>query len=153
MRDACDLLRETWERTDHMDGQVSLEVDPRLAYDREGTIAEHELVDRQNLYVKIPATESGLGAIEQAIAAGIPVNVTLIFSLQRHREVIAAYLTGLERLIQAGGDPSDVPSVASFFVSRVDTETDRRLDAVGGHDELRTPARDRERQARVSAVP
>ena len=141
VREACDLLRRTWERTDHLDGQVSLEVDPRLAYDRDGTIAEarrlHELVDRQNLYVKIPATEPGLGAIEATIGAGIPVNVTLIFSLERHRAVIAAYLGGLDRLVDSGGDPADVPSVASFFVSRVDTETDRRLEQIGGHDELR----------------
>jgi transaldolase len=141
VRDACDLLRETWEHTDHLDGQVSLEVDPRLAYDAQGTIAEaqrlHELVDRQNLYVKIPATEPGLEAIEATIAAGIPVNVTLIFSLQRHRDVIAAYLAGLESLCHAGGDPSDVPSVASFFISRVDLETNRRLDAVGGDPTLR----------------
>jgi transaldolase len=141
VRDACDLLRETWELTDHLDGQVSLEVDPRLAYDCEGTIAEanrlHELNDRQNLYVKIPATEPGLGAIEATIAAGIPVNVTLIFSLKRHREVIEAYLTGLGRLIDAGGDPSDVPSVASFFISRVDVETNRRLDAIGAPEQLR----------------
>jgi transaldolase len=142
VRDACDLLRDTWEQTDHLDGQVSLEVDPRLAHDHCGTVAEakrlHELVDRQNLHVKIPATNAGLTAIEDTIAAGIPVNVTLIFSLKRHREVIEAYLTGLQRLIDAGGDPSDVPSVASFFVSRVDTETDRRLDELGGHDELRS---------------
>jgi transaldolase len=141
VRDACDLLRETWERTDHLDGQVSLEVDPRFARDAESTIAEaqrlHELVDRQNLYVKIPATEPGLEAIEATIAAGIPVNVTLIFSLQRHREVIDAYMAGLERLCKAGGDPSDVPSVASFFISRVDVETNRRLDAVGGQEQLR----------------
>jgi transaldolase len=141
VRDACDLLRDTWEQTDHLDGHVSLEVDPRLAYDLRATVAEakrlHELVDRQNLYVKIPATNAGLIAIEETIAAGIPVNVTLIFSLKRHREVIEAYLTGLEQLIDAGGDASDVPSVASFFVSRVDTETDRRLDELGGHDELR----------------
>ena len=138
---ACDLLRATWERTEHLDGQVSLEVDPRLAYDRDGTIAEarrlHQLVDRQNLYVKIPATKPGVAAIEETIAAGIPVNVTLIFSLQRHRAVIEAYLRGVERLTHAGGDPFDVPSVASFFISRVDTETDRRLDDLGGHDELR----------------
>jgi transaldolase len=141
VRAACDLLRATWERTEHLDGQVSLEVDPRLAYDRDGTIAEarrlHELVDRQNLYVKIPATEPGVAAIEETIAVGIPVNVTLIFSLARHRAVIEAYLRGVERLTDAGGDPFDVPSVASFFVSRVDTETDRRLDDLGGHDELR----------------
>jgi len=141
IRSACDLLRSTWERTEHLDGQVSLEVDPALADDRAGTIAEahrlHTLVDRQNLYIKIPATESGLGAIEATIAAGIPVNVTLVFSLARHRAVAEAYLRGLERLLEAGGDPSDVPSVASFFVSRVDTEADKRLDALGGHDKLR----------------
>jgi transaldolase len=142
VRDACDLLRDTWERTDHLDGQVSLEVDPRLAHDHAGTAAEakrlHELVDRQNLYVKIPATKAGLIAIEETIAAGIAVNVTLIFSLERHREVIEAYLTGLERLVESGGKPDDVPSVASFFISRVDTETDRRLDTLGGHDHLRS---------------
>ncbi len=143
VRAACDLLRTTWERTEHLDGQVSLEVDPRLAlaYDKDGTIAEasrlHELVDRRNLYVKIPATEPGVAAIEETIAAGIPVNVTLIFSLERHRAVIEAYLRGVERLTDAGGSPFDVPSVASFFVSRVDTETDRRLDDLGGHDQLR----------------
>jgi transaldolase len=141
VRDACDLLRKTWEHTGHLDGQVSLEVDPRLAYDGEGTIAEarrlHEMIDRQNLYVKIPATKPGLGAIEATIAAGIPVNVTLIFSLKRHREVIEAYLKGLESLLEAGGDPSDVPSVASFFISRVDIETNRRLDAIGGYESLR----------------
>ena len=112
-----------------------------LAYDKDGTIAEasrlHELVDRRNLYVKIPATEPGVAAIEETIAAGIPVNVTLIFSLERHRAVIEAYLRGVERLTDAGGSPFDVPSVASFFVSRVDTETDRRLDDLGGHDQLR----------------
>lgn len=141
VRDACDLLRPTWERTAHLDGQVSLEVDPGLAYHGDATIAEarclHELVDRQILYVKIPATEPGLGAIEATIASGIAVNVTLVFSLERHRAVIEAYLRGLERLSVAGGRPSDVPSVASFFISRVDTETDERLDAIGGHDELR----------------
>jgi transaldolase len=141
VREACDLLRPIWERTGHLDGQVSLEVDPGLAYDRDATIAEarrlHDLVDRQNLYVKIPATEPGLGAIEATIAAGIAVNVTLVFSLARHRAVIEAYLRGLERLRDAGGNLSDAPSVASFFISRVDTETDRRLDAIGGQDLLR----------------
>jgi transaldolase len=141
IRNACDLLRPTWERSQHLDGQVSFEVDPTLADDRDGTIAEakrlHQLVDRQNLYIKIPATKPGLGAIEATIASGIPVNVTLVFSLERHRAVAEAYVRGLERLIEAGGDPTDVPSVASFFVSRVDTETDKRLDVLGGHDELR----------------
>lgn len=141
IRNACDLLRDTWERTGHLDGQVSLEVDPELAYEHEAQFDEakrlHELVDRQNLYVKIPATEPGLAAIEDAIAAGIAVNVTLVFSLERHRAVCEAYLLGLERLVESGGKPADVPSVASFFVSRVDTETDRRLDGLGGHDDLR----------------
>jgi transaldolase len=141
IRSACDLLRDTWERTDHLDGQVSFEVDPGLADEHQAQFEEakrlHQLVDRQNLYIKIPATEPGLGAIEDAIAVSIPVNVTLIFSLERHRAVSEAYLRGLERLVEAGGKPADVPSVASFFVSRVDTETDRRLDALGGHDELR----------------
>lgn len=141
IRNACDLLRDTWERTDHVDGQVSLEVDPGLAYEHTRQFEEakrlHGLVDRQNLYIKIPATEPGLGAIEDTIAAGIPVNVTLIFSLERHRAVGEAYLHGLERLVEAGGKPADVPSVASFFVSRVDTETDKRLGALGGHEQLR----------------
>jgi transaldolase len=115
---------------------VSWEVDPALAYDRDGTVAEakrlHEWIERPNLYVKIPATEPGLGAIEEMIAAGRNINVTLIFSLERHKEVMEAYIRGLERLVEGGGDPSTVHSVASFFVSRVDTETDNRLDKIGG---------------------
>jgi len=139
---ACDLLRGVYDDTDGVDGRVSLEVDPDLAYEREDTIAEakrlSEWVDRPNLYIKIPATEPGLGAIEETIAAGIPVNVTLIFSLERHREVAEAYLRGIERLAESGGtDLSRIASVASFFVSRVDTEADKRLDAIGGHDELK----------------
>jgi transaldolase len=141
IRNACDLLRDRYEATDGVDGRVSLEVDPNLAHDTQATIAEarrlSELVDRPNLYVKIPATEEGLGGIEQSIADGIPINVTLIFSLERHREVAEAYVRGLERLAESGGDLSKVPSVASFFVSRVDTEADRRLDEIGGHDELK----------------
>ena len=124
-----------------LDGYVSWEVDPTLAYDRDATIAEarrlHEWIERPNLYVKIPATEPGLGAIEEMIAAGRNINVTLIFSLERHKAVMEAYIRGLERLVENGGDPSTVHSVASFFVSRVDTETDKRLDAIGGHDELK----------------
>ncbi len=135
IRDACDLLDPIWERTDGVDGYVSLEVDPRLAYDREATVAQatrfHADVDRRNLYVKIPATEPGLGAIEDSIAAGRSINVTLIFGLERYTAVVEAYLRGLERLLEAGGDPGSVLSVASFFVSRVDTEADRRLDEVG----------------------
>jgi transaldolase len=140
---ACDILRPTWNRAggNARDGWVSLEVDPALAHDTEATIAEarrlHDLVDRPNLFIKIPATKEGLPAIEETIAAGIPVNVTLIFSLQRHREVAEAYLRGLQRYADAGGDLSTMASVASFFVSRVDTEADKRLDAIGGHDELK----------------
>ena len=108
---------------------------------REGTIEEakrlHALVDRPNLFVKIPATKEGLPAIEESIAAGIPINVTLIFSLERHREVAEAYVRGVQRYADSGGDLARLASVASFFVSRVDTEADKRLDAVGGHDELK----------------
>jgi transaldolase len=135
---ACDLLRPVWERTGGTDGFVSIEVDPELAYDRDETYEEairlHLLVDRPNAYVKIPGTEPGLGAIEDCIARGRSINVTLIFSLARHAEVAEAYLRGLERLVESGGDPGQVRSVASFFVSRVDTETDRRLEDVGRPD-------------------
>jgi len=133
--EACDLLRPVWERTDGLDGFVSWEVDPTLAYDRERTFDEmlrlHEWIDLPNLYVKIPATRPGLGAIEDAVAQGRNINVTLIFSLQRHLEVMEAYIRGLERLVAAGKSPAKVQSVASFFVSRVDTEADKRLDALG----------------------
>ncbi len=139
--DALDLLRPVWEETGGHDGYVSLEVDPTLAYDTEATTAEatrlHALVDRPNLLVKIPATKPGLPAIEDMIAKGKSINVTLIFSLERYVEVAEAYIRGLERLVAAGGDPRKVASVASFFVSRVDTEADKRLDAIGGHDELK----------------
>src|SRR2546430_9968958 len=139
--DACDLLRKVWDESQGLDGYVSWEVDPTHAYDRDGTVAEarrlHEWIDKPNLYVKIPATEPGLGAIEEMIASGKNINVTLIFSLERHKEVIEAYIHGLERLVESGGDPSQVYSVASFFVSRVDTETDKRLDELGAHDELK----------------
>jgi transaldolase len=135
---ACDLMRPVWERTDGVDGFVSLEVDPDLAYDRDATLAQalelHERVDRKNLYVKIPATVPGLGAIEDSIAAGHSINVTLIFSLERHAAVAEAYVRGLERLVESGGDPTNVASVASFFVSRVDTEADRRLAEIGRED-------------------
>jgi transaldolase len=132
---ACDLLRPVWDRGQGQDGYVSLEVFPALAHDTEATIEQatrfHEWVDRPNLHVKIPATKAGLPAIEEMIARGRNINVTLIFSLDRHAEVAEAYIRGLERLVEAGGDPSRVASVASFFVSRVDTEADRRLDEVG----------------------
>jgi transaldolase len=135
VRAACEVLRPVWERTNGVDGYVSIEVDPWLAYDTEGTfeqaIALHEAIDRPNLHVKIPATMPGLPAIEDCIARGKSINITLIFSLERYRAVVEAYLRGLERLVAAGGDPSKVASVASFFVSRVDTETDRRLEELG----------------------
>jgi transaldolase len=141
VEDALGLLRPVWDEGRGRDGYVSFEVDPSLAYDTEGTIEEaqrlHDVVDRPNLFVKIPATEPGLPAIEEMIARGRPINVTLIFSLERYSEVAEAYIRGLERLVESGGDPSHVASVASFFVSRVDTETDRRLEEIGGHEELR----------------
>lgn len=138
IRAACDLLHPVWARTGGVDGRVSLEVDPNLAYDRERTYEQamrfNREVARDNLYVKIPATEPGLGAIEDCIAKGTPINVTLIFSLERYAAVAEAYVRGLERLVAAGGDPSKVPSVASFFVSRVDTEADARLEQAGRPD-------------------
>jgi transaldolase len=139
--EACDLMRSVWDEGKGLRGYVSMEVDPTLAYDSAGTLAEarrlHTLVDKPNLYVKIPGTEPGLSPIEEMIAAGKSINVTLIFALERHREVMEAYIRGIERLVEAGGDPRPVSSVASFFVSRVDTEADKRLDAIGGHDELK----------------
>ena len=138
IRDACDLLYGAWQQSDGEDGRVSIEVDPDLAYDRDASFDQamrlHELVDRPNVYVKIPGTKPGLGAIEDCIAAGRSINVTLIFSLARHAEVAEAYVRGVERLVADGGDPSKVTSVASFFVSRVDTEADRRLQEVGRTD-------------------
>ena len=139
--DALDLLRTVWDEGGGRDGYVSIEVDPNLAADTEGTIEEaqrlHELIDRPNLFVKIPATKEGLPAIEEMIARGRSINVTLIFGLDRYSEVAEAYIRGLERLVEGGGDPTRIASVASFFVSRVDTEADRRLDEIGGHDELK----------------
>jgi transaldolase len=139
--DACDLFRPVWEGGAGRDGYVSLEVDPALAYDTLATYREairiHKAVDRPNLMVKIPATKPGLAAIEDVIAKGHSINVTLIFSLRRYADVAESYTRGIERLVAAGGDPSTVASVASFFVSRIDTEADRRLDEIGGHDELK----------------
>jgi transaldolase len=132
IKEACDVLRTVWDGGGGKDGYVSMEVDPTLAYERDATIDEalrfHEWIDRPNLFVKIPATEPGLGAIEECIARGRSINVTLIFSLDRYAAVAEAYLKGLERLVEAGGDPTRVASVASFFVSRVDTEADKRLE-------------------------
>ncbi len=140
IKDACDLFRPIWDGGLGRDGYVSLEVAPDLAYDTLATFNEaislHETVDRPNLMVKIPATKPGLAAIEDVIAQGHSINVTLIFSLRRYAEVAESYVRGLERLIAGGGDPSKVASVASFFVSRIDTEADRRL------DELQSAGRD-----------
>ena len=138
--DACDLLRPIHDESGGRDGFVSLEVDPTLAYDTERTYEQtlrlHSDIDRPNLYVKIPATRPGLPAIEDATAAGHSVNVTLIFSLQRYTEVVDAYLRGLERRVAAAGDIGQVNSVASFFVSRVDSEADKRLEAIGSPEAL-----------------
>jgi transaldolase len=135
IRWACDVLRPVYDATDGQDGRVSIEVDPRLARNTAATIAEARAlwwaVDRPNLFIKIPATVEGLPAITQATSEGISVNVTLIFSLERHGAVIDAYMEGLEKAAAAGHDISKIRSVASFFVSRVDTEVDGRLDKLG----------------------
>lgn len=140
VRRACDLLRPIYDRTAGLDGRVSLEVDPGLSHDTEGTLASARAiwaaVDRPNLYVKIPATVEGLPAITRALAEGISVNVTLIFSLDRYRAVMNAFLTGLEQAREAGRDLSSIASVASFFVSRVDTEIDKRLEEIGTDEAL-----------------
>jgi transaldolase len=135
---ACDVLRPVFDETSRTDGYVSLEVDPNLAHETEATHEEAKrlwtLVDRENAFIKIPATQEGLQAIEDTIAAGINVNVTLIFSLERHRLVAESYIRGLKRLADGGGDPSKVHSVASFFVSRFDTEADKRLEKIGNKE-------------------
>ena len=135
IRWACDVLRPAYDASDGVDGRVSLEVDPRLAGDTEKTIAEARalwwLVDRPNLFIKIPATPAGLPAITACLAEGISINVTLIFSLERYGEVIDAFFAGMEQAAEAGHDLSSIASVASFFVSRVDTEVDSRLDKMG----------------------
>ncbi len=136
VRNACDVLAKVYEASGGVDGRVSIEVDPRLAHDTDKTILQAielwKIVDRPNLLIKIPATLAGLPAITAVIAEGISVNVTLIFSVERHRAVMDAYLTGLEKAREAGHDLSRIHSVASFFVSRVDTEIDARLEKIGG---------------------
>ena len=138
VREACDVMREVWERTDRVDGRVSLEVDPRLAHETERTCAEAadlwKTVDRPNLLIKIPATDAGLPAITQTLGDGISVNVTLIFSVERYRQVMDAFMAGLERARANGHDLRGMGSVASFFVSRVDTEVDRRIDALNSSE-------------------
>jgi transaldolase len=140
VRNACDVLKREWERSDGVDGRVSIEVDPRLAAETDKTVAQAielwKIVDRPNLFIKIPATKAGNSAITAVLAEGISVNVTLIFSVERHREVMDAYLSGLEKAREAGHDLSKIHSVASFFVSRVDTEIDKRLEKIGGPDAL-----------------
>ncbi len=135
IRWACDVLRPVYDATSGIDGRVSLEVDPRIAGDTARTIAEARalwwLVDRPNLFIKIPATEQGVPAITQCLSEGISINVTLIFALARYGQVIDAFFAGMEQARQAGHDLSTIESVASFFVSRVDTEVDRRLDKLG----------------------
>jgi transaldolase len=134
VRNACDIMRPTYD-ADHKDGRVSIEVDPFLAHDTDGTVKSAQdlwhAVDRPNVLIKIPATDEGLPAIRRATAEGISVNVTLIFSLDRYRKVMDAYLSGLEDAKEAGIDLSTIHSVASFVVSRVDTDVDKRLDAIG----------------------
>lgn len=140
VRQACDVLRPQWEASEGIDGRVSIEVDPRLAHDTDKTILQAielwKIVDRPNLLIKIPATRAGLPAITAVLAEGISVNVTLIFSVSRHVEVMDAYLAGLEAAQKAGHDISKIHSVASFFVSRVDTEIDKRLEAIGTEEAL-----------------
>jgi transaldolase len=135
VRNACDIMLGVYRATGGQDGRVSIEVDPRLAHDTTGTVQAaqelHAAVDRPNVFIKIPATVEGLPAISATLTAAISVNVTLIFSLDRYRGVMNAFLTGLEQARRAGKDLSQIHSVASFFVSRVDTEVDRRLDALG----------------------
>ena len=156
IRDACDVLKPAYDASGGVDGYVSMEVEPGIAYDTEKTFEQVQWiakeVDRPNLYVKIPATEPGLPAIEDSIAHGTSINITLIFSLARYKAVVEAYLRGLERLIAHGGDPSKVVSVASFFVSRVDTEADKQLEAVG-HPELAGKLAIANAQARLPALP
>ncbi|OBK22261.1 transaldolase [Mycobacterium asiaticum] len=140
VRNACDVLRPQWESSDGVDGRVSIEVDPRLAHDTDKTTQQAielwKIVDRPNLFIKIPATEKGIPAITAVLAEGISVNVTLIFSVERHKAVMDAYLAGLEKAREAGHDLSKIHSVASFFVSRVDTEIDKRLEKLDSDESL-----------------
>lgn len=140
VRAACDLFRPLHEATDGVDGRVSIEVDPRIAHDAERTAAQAvelaRAVDRPQVHIKIPATEAGLPAITETLAAGISVNVTLIFSLERYRAVMNAFVEGLEQALEAGRDISQIHSVASFFVSRVDSEVDAQLEKIGTDEAL-----------------
>ena len=140
VREACDLLAGAYRASHGVDGRVSIEVEPGLAHDTEATVTQaallHRMVGRDNLFVKIPGTREGLPAIRRTLGAGISVNVTLIFSVDRYREVMDAWLSGLEDAAASGKDLSTIQSVASFFVSRVDTEVDKRLEAIGSDEAL-----------------
>ncbi|GAA4739612.1 transaldolase [Gordonia alkaliphila] len=140
VRSACDVLAAVAVDSDGVDGRVSIEVDPRLAHDTDATVAQaielSKIVDRSNVLIKIPATKAGLPAITRVLAEGISVNVTLIFSVERYREVMEAFLNGLDAALENGHDVADIVSVASFFVSRVDTEIDKRLDQIGTPEAL-----------------
>src|SRR6478609_10972137 len=144
VRNACDVLKPVYDATNGVDGRVSIEVAPDLAFDTDATLASaKELwkeVDRENLFIKIPATTEGAPAISDALAEGISINVTLIFGLDRYQGVMEAYAAGLEKALDAGLDISKIHSVASFFVSRVDTEIDNRLNKTGASDDLRGKA-------------
>lgn len=154
VQEACDLLRPVWEASGGDDGYVSLEVSPRLAYDEVGTVAAaerlHARVARPNVLIKVPATPQGVLAFETLTARGVSVNVTLIFSLLQHMEVMRAYLRGLERWIASGGDPRRVKSVASIFLSRVDTLVDKRLEAIGTEEALRLRGKSAVAMAKVA---
>ena len=144
VRNACDLFLPTFIESNQVDGRVSIEVDPRLAYDTEATIAQgkqlHALVNRPNLLIKVPATLDGLPAIEELTAQGISVNVTLIFSVERYEAVMDAFIRGIERRVANGLPVSDIHSVASFFISRIDADIDKKLDAMSPNHELRGKA-------------
>lgn len=154
VRWACDVLRPVYDATDGVDGRVSIEVDPRLAHNTEATVAEARalwwLVDRPNLFIKIPAAPQALPAISACLAEGISINVTLIFSLSRYDEVMDAFLDGLEGAVRAGRDLSRIGSVASFFISRVDTEVDQRLDKIGTPEAAEVRGRAAVANARVA---
>lgn len=145
VRDACDVFGTVYDSSQGVDGRVSIEVDPRLAHDADKTVAMakrlHEAVGRENVMIKIPATEEGLEPIAATLAEGISVNVTLIFSLERYRAVINAFMVGLERALENGHDLSKIHSVASFFVSRVDAEIDGQLEKIGTDEALRLKGR------------
>lgn len=154
VRSACELFQPVYEASEGVDGRVSLEVDPRLAHDTAATVDQarilHDTVDRPNVLIKIPATLEGLPAITTTLAAGVSVNVTLIFSLDRYRAVMNAFLEGLEKAHAAGKDLSTISSVASFFVSRMDTEVDKRLDAIGTPEALALRGRSAVANARLA---